>query len=84
MLALISDPMEQGLQRDPGLLRLLGLTPAEARIAAAVGAGLPPREAARSLGLAESTVRSGLKVIFGKLGIRRQTELVKLVMHLMQ
>ena len=82
VLALISDPMDQGMQRDPGLLQLLGLTPGEARIAAAVGAGLPPREAALSLGLAESTVRSSLKVIFDKLGVRRQADLVRIVMRL--
>ena len=84
VLALIADPMEQQMRQDPGLLQLLGLTPAEARVAAAIGSGLPPRAAAQSLGLAESTVRSGLKVIFGKLGITRQTELVKIVMHLTQ
>jgi DNA-binding CsgD family transcriptional regulator len=64
------------------ILQLLGLTPAEARIAAAVGAGLPPRDAAARLGLAESTVRSSLKVIFDKLGVKRQAELVQIVARL--
>ncbi len=64
------------------ILQLLSLTPGEARIAAAVGGGLPPREAAARLGLAESTVRSALKVIFDKLGIRRQAELVQIVARL--
>jgi DNA-binding CsgD family transcriptional regulator/PAS domain-containing protein len=82
VLALLSDPAAQGMVRDPGLLQLLGLTPAEARIAAAVGAGLPPRVAASSLGLAESTVRSSLKTIFDKLGVKRQAELVRLIARL--
>ena len=82
MLALLADPSERGMLKDPGLLQLLGLTPGEARIAAAVGAGLPPREAAQELGLKESTVRSALKVIFGKLGLARQTDLVRMITRL--
>ncbi len=78
-LLLISDP---GSRREParmGLLQLLNLTPAEARVASLVGSGLPPREAGVRLGLTEATVRSTLKVVFSKLGVRRQSELVQLV-----
>ena len=81
-LLLINDP-EAGLDRPiTGVLHLLGLTPAEARIAATVGRGLPPREAAAVLGIAESTVRSTLKVVFDKLNLSRQTDLVALIARL--
>lgn len=60
-------------------LRLLGLTPAEARMAAAVGQGLAPDEAAVRAGVALSTARHHLKRAYEKLGIRRQADLVRLV-----
>lgn len=81
-LVLLSDLSARGTGQDAGLLQLLGLTPSEARIAAAVGAGLPPREAASELGLAESTVRSSLKAVYGKLGLTRQAELTRLIARL--
>lgn len=38
-------------------------------------------EAAQTLGLAENTVRSYLKSIFGKTGVNRQAELVRLILQ---
>ena len=79
-LALLTDPTaEHRATPRVELLKLLNLTPAEARVASVVSSGLPPREAAARLGLAEATVRSTLKVVFGKLGVTRQAELVRLV-----
>ena len=71
---------------DPAIIRdLLGLTLGEARIAALVGTGLPPKEAADRLGIAEETARTVLKRVFAKTGVSRQSELVamitRLVMH---
>ena len=48
-------------------------------MAALVGSGLPPREAALSLGLTEGRVRSTLKLVFSKLCVNRQAELVRLL-----
>ncbi|MEH2513439.1 DNA-binding CsgD family transcriptional regulator/PAS domain-containing protein [Nitrobacteraceae bacterium AZCC 1564] len=75
-----------GEPADPAVVRdILGLTLGEARIAALVGAGLPPREAAQRLGIAEETARNVLKRVFSKVGVSRQSELVallaKLVLH---
>ena len=81
-LLLIDDPTFTRREPRTELLQLLGLTPAEARIACPVGAGLPSREAAARLGLAESTVRSSLKMILDKLGIPRQAALVQIVARL--
>lgn len=63
-------------------LQLLGLTPAEARIASLVGTGLSPRETAERVGNTEGTVRSTLGRIFTKLEIARQSELAILVARL--
>lgn len=68
---------------DPAVVRdALGLTLGEARIAALVGSGLPPREAAERLGIAEDTARNLLKRVFSKVGVSRQSELVALLAKL--
>jgi DNA-binding CsgD family transcriptional regulator len=68
---------------DPTVLRdLLGLTLGEARVAALVGTGLAPREAATKLGIAEETARTILKRVFTKVGVSRQSELATLMTRL--
>jgi DNA-binding CsgD family transcriptional regulator/PAS domain-containing protein len=74
---------KSGEPADPAVVRdVLGLTLGEARIAALVGSGLAPREAAERLGIAEETARSVLKRVFGKVGVSRQGELVALLSKL--
>lgn len=89
--ALAGEPAALVLFADPGgpartdpvpTLTLLGLTPAEARIAAQVGRGLSARQAAQVLSLAENTVRSSLQVIYDKLGIAKQSELARIIARL--
>jgi DNA-binding CsgD family transcriptional regulator len=68
---------------DPSLVRdILNVTPGEARVAALVGAGLQPREAAEKLGIAEETARTVLKRVFAKTGVSRQTDLAALLTRL--
>lgn len=68
---------------DPAVVRdVLGLTLGEARVAALVGAGLPPREAAEKLGITEETARTTLKRVFSKVGVSRQSELATLLTKL--
>jgi len=68
---------------DPAVVRdVLGLTLGEARIAAMVGSGLPPKEAADRLGIAEETARTVLKRVFLKVGVSRQSELATLLTKL--
>lgn len=58
--------------------RRLGLTPAEARLAALIGAGRTPAEAARDLGISIGTARTTLSTVFAKLKVSRQPALVGL------
>ena len=58
---------------------LFDLSPTEARIARAVAAGRPMKAIARESKVSEHTVRSQLKAIFRKTGVRRQIELTKLL-----
>lgn len=51
-----SEPLDPALVRD-----LLDITLGEARVAALVGAGIAPKDAAARLGIAEQTVRTVLK-----------------------
>jgi DNA-binding CsgD family transcriptional regulator len=68
---------------DPSLVRdLLSLTLGEAKVAALVGAGVPPKDAAAQLGIAEQTVRTVLKRVFAKTGISRQSDLTGLLTRL--
>ncbi|MCA6126247.1 helix-turn-helix transcriptional regulator [Bradyrhizobium sp. WSM 1704] len=68
---------------DPAVVRdVLGLTLGEARIAALVGSGLPPKEAAERLGISDETARTVLKRVFSKVGVSRQSELVAILARL--
>jgi len=55
--------------------RSLGLSAAEARVAVGIAAGDTPDGVARAHGVGLSTVRTQLKSIYRKLGVRRQAEL---------
>ena len=74
---LMTDPERRAGAPAAALARLLGLTPAEARLARLVALGHSPREAAEALAITESTARSHLKRIFAKAGVRSQSELVR-------
>ena len=55
---------------------LFDLTPAEARVAAAIADGKTPREIARQNGTSVTTVRNQLNRVLSKSGLNRQSELV--------
>lgn len=82
LILLVRDLLAPSARAVEPLLEPLGLTTAEARVAALVGRGSTPKEAAASLAVGESTVRSQLKSIYAKLGIHRQSELAVLVTRL--
>ena len=73
--------------RDPDLVRfdakavgrVLGLTPAESRVAVLLAGGMSVREIARHLHRSENTVRWTLNNAFAKTGGHSQTDLVRLV-----
>jgi DNA-binding CsgD family transcriptional regulator/PAS domain-containing protein len=58
---------------------LLGLTPSEAEVAARLADGLSIAEVADRLGISPNTVRAHLRSIFGKTGVKRQSQLMQLV-----
>ncbi len=79
-IVFVTDP-ESETTTPSGLLSLLyGLTPAEATLAAAVVQGQGLDWAAAELGITMNTARTHLKQVFGKTGVRRQAELVRLIL----
>jgi len=77
---LINDPDNQVLPSVETICRLFELTDAEAKLALALAEGQRIEEAAEVLGITLSSARTYLKRIFGKTGVTRQAELVRLVM----
>lgn len=61
------------------LTGVFDLTPAETRFATALALGRSPKEAARDIGVTESSGRTYLARIFAKTGTHRQTELMALL-----
>lgn len=57
-----------------------GLTSAEWRVARWIAEGLSVKEIAERAGTSAATVRNQLKTVFGKLGVHRQAELVRLLL----
>jgi DNA-binding CsgD family transcriptional regulator len=80
LLIFIAEPHVAAMPSDS--LRALGLTRAEAAVAALLGAGFSPSEVSERLGIKIATVRTHLKRIYHKLALRRQAELVQLVTRL--
>ena len=63
------------------IAHIFGFTPAEARIALAMEAGLSLEDIARSNGTSLETVRGQVKSIRTKAGARSQSQLVAMVAH---
>ena len=78
---LIDDPDDAPLPSVEALTSMLGLTNAEARLAALLVTGRRLEQAAAELGIAHETARTHLKAAFRKTGAHSQTDLVRLVLQ---
>ena len=68
---------------NPGSVKAaLGLTPAESRVAVLLAEGKTVGQIAAAVGREQSTIRTHVQHIFGKLGITRQVDLVRLVLSM--
>ncbi len=76
----IAEP-EQPVKPDPALIAaMLELSPAEARLTAAIAAGGTIRQFAEESGVSVNTARTLLKRVFSKTGVSRQADLVRLAL----
>lgn len=76
----VIDPDARMRQTTERLRLRYGLTPAEARLAWEIVKGGGRKTAAEKRGISIATVRSQLTSIFDKTGVRRQSELVRLLL----
>lgn len=78
----LPEPMQLGPEAAAAGQPADGLTHREREVALLVADGLRSREVAERLGIASQTVKSHLKTIFDKLGVRNRVELARrLVQH---
>ena len=81
-LLVCSDLSRKSGQQPSVLSEAFGLSPAEAKLASLVAAGISPEQAAEALGIARETARNQLKSVFAKTATHRQGELVALLSRL--
>lgn len=81
-LVFVDDPAKKPLSRAATLRTLFRLSPTETRLADLLLQGMEVREASERLGVTLETTRFHLKQIFAKTGVRRQTELIRLMLSL--
>ena len=76
----ISDPQQpRGVPQDE-LARLLGLSPAESRLACALLDGTRLSDYADAAGISLNTAKTQLKQVFTKAGVNRQADLIRRIM----
>jgi len=78
-LVFVADPEQKPELPVDRLIRLYGLTPAEAQLAQHLAGGLDLKAIASTIGKTLHTLRSQLKQVFQKTGTKRQTELMRLL-----
>jgi DNA-binding CsgD family transcriptional regulator len=79
-ILMIANPEDEQRARKDDLRRRFRLTPAEADVTLEILKGDGREAAAARLGISMTTVRTHLSHIFEKTGVRRQAELVRLLM----
>ena len=80
----IIDPSALQLPSAARLVDLFGLTPAQAKIALEFASGGSYKEVARRLRMSVETVRSHVKEIYPKTRVKRQADMVRLILSLAQ
>jgi len=77
----IRDAAGKSLASMAAAKQLFNLTPAETALAMELANGLSLEEAAEALNIRRNTARAHLRSIFSKTGVRRQTELVRIMLN---
>ncbi|WP_085317210.1 alpha/beta fold hydrolase [Derxia lacustris] len=77
-LVMAAGPASRALSQE-GLCALFGLTPAEARVTQQITLGRSLDEIAVGLSVSLNTVKTHLKRVFSKVGVRRQPELLQAI-----
>ncbi len=83
-LVFASDPTSRPQSRSATMRALYAITPSEARVADLLLQGLETRDVANKLGMTLETTRFHVKRVLAKTGVKRQTELMRLMLSLPQ
>jgi DNA-binding CsgD family transcriptional regulator/PAS domain-containing protein len=78
----VREAREQSTSSAETLMTLFRLTPAESQVALRLAQGQSLKDIADARGLGKDTVRSQLRAVFDKTGVRRQTDLMKVLLTL--
>ena len=81
MIVIITDPQQKLRRKLLALRQKFGLTAAEAELTLALVETGSRKTAAADRGVSDATARAQLTSIFDKTGVRRQTDLVRLVLE---
>ena len=79
-IVFVTDPLQRHRPTQDVLRLRFGLTPAECRVALLLSDGHAPRKIANMVGVTDNTVRSQIKSVFSKTGVRRQGELIRVLL----
>jgi DNA-binding CsgD family transcriptional regulator len=82
LLVLVTQPEHQRIATVLQLMQLFGFSPAEARLARAMAHGKELDQYALEQGVKMSTVRTQSSVVYAKAKVRRQAELVRLLLSI--
>jgi len=77
----IRDAVGKSLASEVVTKQLFNLTKAETALAMELANGLSLEEGAENLNIRRNTARAHLRSIFSKTGVRRQTELVRILLN---
>lgn len=77
----VRDAVSKSLVSNVATSQLYNLTPAETALALELANGLSLEEASEKLSIRRNTARAHLRSIFSKTGVRRQTELVRIMLN---
>lgn len=82
IVLIVSDPGRTDPTAEQRLRAIYGLSQAEAEVAVALAQGLAPSEVAERRATSIGTTRAQIKAVAGKMGIGRQSEIVRAVLSL--
>src|SRR5690606_35577810 len=76
-------PVQQSAEPDPSVVAAaFELTPAEAQVAAQLARGVSAVEIAAERGVSTQTIRAQIRAVFEKTGIKRQSDLIRLLFEM--
>ncbi len=79
-MRLLNNPARRSVKLATGFIQFYGLTAKEARVLQALVNGATPENIQAELQISMATVRKHIQSIFNKTGVRRQIDLVRLVL----